>query len=137
VRLLRLAGSLRSHGAGDHLPGPPLIIAQWPTATINIQPKPTKVPWVSSCCCRSEQSLGFCLRRAVRTAPNLRRLVEDLRGHAVNDLSPVGIAHVRSQTNAWRAATVASALVCVLLIACLMLGTGHASITAHVIEVMR
>jgi hypothetical protein len=71
------------------------------------------------------------------TAPNLRRLVEDLRGHAVNDLSPVGIAHVRSQTNAWRAATVASALVCVLLIACLMLGTGHASITAHVIEVMR
>ena len=65
------------------------------------------------------------------------RSVEDLRGHAVNDLRPVGRAHVRSQTDAWRAATVASALVCILLIACLLLGTGHASIAAHVIEVMR
>ena len=39
--------------------------------------------------------------------------------------------------NAWRAATVASALVCIALMACLMLGNSHAGIAAHVIEVMR
>jgi MFS family permease len=118
------------------------IIAQWPAANDHY---PTEA---------HQSALGLVLLlqlgavawfvlapRRSRTAPNLLRLVEDFRGHAAahpgNDPSRVSRRRVPSQTDAWRAATVASILVCILLMACLVLGSGHASIAAHVIEVMR
>lgn len=86
---------------------------------------------------------GLASRRPSRVAPSLRRLVQELHGHAApaRDVYEVGgmqlAMRTSSHVNAWRAATVASALVCIALMACLMLGSSHAGVAAHVIEVMR
>ena len=40
-------------------------------------------------------------------------------------------------TNGWRAATVASVLVCLVLLGCLTLASGHAGVAAHVIQASR
>ncbi len=85
---------------------------------------------------------GLASHRPSRVAPSLRRLVQELHGHtAARDVHEVGGARFATGTssyaNPWRAATVASALVCLALMACLMLGSSHPGIAAHVIEVMR
>ena len=84
---------------------------------------------------------GLAPRRPSRVAPSLRRLVQDLHGHAAaRGVQEVGVrfaTRTGSHTNSWRTATVASALVCIALMACLLLGGSHAGIAAHVLEVMR
>lgn len=85
---------------------------------------------------------GVASRHPSRVAPSLRRLVQELQCHAAahnaREVGGVRFAPCSgTHANAWRTATVASILVCLALMTCLMLGSSHAGIAPHVIEVMR
>ena len=120
-----------------------LVIEQWPVANDHYPASAHQCAMSLTLVLQVASVAWFGLAsRRRRSTPALQSLVEQVSAHGAarpaHDLIRFGVpVATRNSAGAWRAATAASALVCIVLMACLLWASGQASIAAHVTEVAR